>query len=130
MSYYFSKILVGCSFEEAVQKVTAELKKEGFGVLTEIDVKETFKNKLDLDFKKYKILGACSPQSAYDALQLEDKVGVFLPCNIVVEEHESGGIEVSSIDPVALMISVNNEALVCISTDVRKKLQKVINGVN
>lgn len=130
MSYYFSKILVGCSFEEAVQKVSVELKKEGFGVLTEIDVKETFKNKLNLDFKKYKILGACRPQSAYDALQLEDKVGAFLPCNIVVEEHESGGIEVSSIDPVALMISVNNEALVCISTDVRKKLQKVINGLN
>ena len=126
MSYYFSKIVVNCTFDEAVINVTDELKKEGFGVLTEIDVKDTLKKKLDVDFKKYKILGACKPQSAYEALQVEDKIGVFLPCNVIVEEHESGGIEISAIDPVALLVSVNNEAITCISNEIRKKLEGVI----
>ena len=88
MSYYFNTLLKGKSFEEAIELVTTELKKEGFGVLTEIDVKETLKNKIDVDFKKYKILGACNPHFAYKALQSEDKIGVFLPCNVIVEEHE------------------------------------------
>lgn len=129
MSYYFSKILVDSSFGEAIVKVMDELKKEGFGILTEIDVKETFKNKLDVDFKKYKILGACRPKSAYEALGVEDKVGLFFPCNIVVEEHENGGIEVSAIDPMALMIAVKNEAITCISSEMRKKLRRVIESL-
>ena len=85
MSYYYSKVLTNKSFDEAIEIVTAELKKEGFGVLTEIDVSGTLKNKIDVDFKKYKILGACNPHFAFKALQAEDKVGVFLPCNVVVE---------------------------------------------
>jgi len=129
MSYYFSKILVGSSYEEAIKKVTEELEKEGFGVLTEVDVKETFKKKLNVDFKKYKILGACRPKSAYEALGVEDKVGLFFPCNIVVEEHENGGVEVSAIDPMALMISVKNEAIACISSEIRKKLRRVIDSL-
>ena len=129
MSYYFSKILIGKSYEEVIQKVTDELKKEGFGVLTEINVKETFKKKLNVDFKKYKILGACRPKSAYEALGVEDKVGLFFPCNIVVEEHENGGVEVSAIDPMALMISVKNEAIACISSEMRKRLRRVIDNL-
>lgn len=129
MSYYFSKILVDSSFDDAIIKVTEELKKEGFGILTEIDVKATFKKKLDVDFKKYTILGACRPQSAYNALEVEDKVGLFFPCNIVVEEHENGGIEVSAIDPMALMIAVKNEAVTCISSEMRKKLRRVIESL-
>lgn len=90
MSYYFNKILKDISFEEALARVSEELKKEGFGVLNEIDVQETLKKKIDVDFKKYKILGACNPHFAYQALQKEDKIGVLLPCNVVVEEHENG----------------------------------------
>ena len=92
MSYYYNKVLKGKDFNEAIDQVTAELKKEGFGVLTEIDVKETLKKKIDVDFKKYKILGACNPHFAHKALQSEDKIGVFLPCNVVVEENENGDI--------------------------------------
>ena len=101
MNYYFSKILTATSFSEAEEQVTELLKTEGFGVLTEIDVSKTLKNKINVDFKKYKILGACNPQIAYQALQIDDKAGVFLPCNIIVEEHENGNIEVSAVSPVA-----------------------------
>jgi len=130
MSYYFSKILNGKSFDEAIEQVTTELKIEGFGVLTEIDVKETLRNKIDVDFKKYKILGACNPHFAYKALQSEDKVGVFLPCNVIVEEHENGEVEVSAVDPIASMSAVKNEALGDISNQVQQKLMKVIERLN
>jgi len=130
MSYYFNKILKGKSFDEAIEQVTAELKIEGFGVLTEIDVKETLRNKIDVDFKKYKILGACNPHFAYKALQSEDKVGVFLPCNVIVEEHENGAIEVSAVDPIASMSAVKNDALGDISNQVQQKLMKVIERLN
>lgn len=130
MSYYFNTTLKGKSFEEAVELVTAELKKEGFGVLSEIDVKETLKNKIDVDFKKYKILGACNPHFAYKALQNEDKIGVFLPCNVIIEEHENGEVEVSAVDPIASMSSVENEALGSLASEVKEKLIKVIEGLN
>ncbi|MCB0689749.1 MAG: DUF302 domain-containing protein [Saprospiraceae bacterium] len=130
MSYYFSKILKGKSFEEAIDRTTEELKKEGFGVLTTIDVKETLKKKIDVDFKKYKILGACNPQFAYKALSGEDKIGVFLPCNVVVEEHDNGDVEVSAVDPIASMISVKNEQLGVIATEVQQKLKRVIDQLN
>ena len=126
MSYYFSKVLKDKSFEAAIETVSAELKKEGFGVLTEIDVKETLKKKIDVDFKKYKILGACNPQFAHKALTAEDKIGVFLPCNIVVEENEKGEVEVTAVDPVASMTAVNNSSLVSLATEVQQKLQRVI----
>ncbi|PWN05877.1 DUF302 domain-containing protein [Rhodohalobacter mucosus] len=128
MSYYISTTFKG-SFEDAIQKVTEELKEEGFGVLTEIDVKETLKKKLDVDFKKYKILGACNPNFAHKALTIEDKIGAMLPCNVIVEEHENGSVEVSAVDPVSSMQSVDNEKLTPIASEVRDTLEKVIKRV-
>lgn len=130
MSYSINKILKGKSFDEATEQVTAELKKEGFGVLTEIDIKETLKKKLDVDFRKYKILGACNPQFAYKALQSEDKIGVFLPCNVVVQEQANGEIEVSAVDPIASMGSVKNTDLEGIAKEVQQKLTRAINNLN
>jgi uncharacterized protein (DUF302 family) len=130
MNYYFNKTLTGKNFEEAVQQVTDELKKEGFGVLTEIDVKDTLKKKIDVDFKNYKILGACNPHFAHKALQSEDKIGVFLPCNVVVEEHENGEIEVSAVDPIASMAAAKNESLEGIANEVQQKLKRVIENLN
>ena len=130
MSYYFNKTLSGKSFDQAIEDVTAELKKEGFGVLTEIDVKETLKKKLDVDFKKYKILGACNPSFAHKALQSEDKIGVMLPCNVIVEEHENGDIEVSAVDPVVSMSAVKNDGLGEIAAQVRDNPKKVIDNLN
>ncbi len=129
MSYYYSKVLEQTGFEEAIDKVTEALKGEGFGVLTEIDVKGVLKKKLDVDFKKYRILGACNPDFAYKALQTEDKIGVFLPCNVVVEEHEDGKVEVSAVDPVASMTSVPNESLLGIASEVQQKLKRVIDSL-
>lgn len=129
MSYYFSNILTGKNFDEAIEQVTLALKKEGFGVLTEIDVQATLKNKIDVDFKKYKILGACNPQFAYQALSLEDKIGLMLPCNIVVEEHENGAVEVSAVDPIASMGAVKNDAMGGIASDVQGKLKNVIENL-
>ncbi len=129
MSYYFNTVLSGKSFEEAIEKVTAELKNEGFGILTEIDVTNTLKNRIGADFKKYKILGACNPHFAYKALKAEDKIGVFLPCNVVVEENEDGSVEVSVVDPVASMISVNNDALNDFVIEIQQKLKRVIENL-
>jgi len=125
MSYYFSKI-VNEDFDKAIETVTAKLKEEGFGVLTEIDVKETLKKKLDVDFKKYKILGACNPPFAYKALQAEDKIGIMLPCNVVVQENGDGKVEVSAVDPIASMQAIENESLGSVAVEVRDKLKKVI----
>lgn len=130
MKYYFNKVLKEKGFENAISQVTAELKKEGFGILTEIDVKDTFRKKLDVDFKNYKILGACNPQFAYKALQSEDKIGVFLPCNIVVEEHTDGSVEVSAIDPISSMGAVENETLGVVAKEVQQKLKRVIEQMN
>ena len=130
MSYYFNKVLKTKSFDEAIELVTAELKKEGFGVLTEIDIKKTLKNKIDVDFKKYTILGACNPHFAYKALQNEDKIGVLLPCNVIVEEHENGDIEVSAVDPISSMGTVKNENLGSLASEVQQKLIRVIKSLN
>ena len=130
MNYYFSKVLSGRTFDQAVERVTEELKKEGFGVLTEIDVQATFKKKLDVDFKKYKILGACNPQFAFQSISSEDKIGVFLPCNVVVEENPGGEVEVSAVNPVASMMSVQNDALGSTAEEVRQKLIRVIDNLN
>jgi len=130
MSYYFSKILKGKNFEEAIEAISAALKEEGFGVLTEIDVKKTLKKKLDVDFKKYKILGACNPTFAHKALTNEDKIGVLLPCNVVVEENENGNIEVSAVDPIASMQSVENDALAPIAKEIQQKLKKVMDSLS
>lgn len=126
MSYYFEKTLTNISFDEAIEQVTEELKKEGFGILTEIDIKATLKKKLDVDFYNYRILGACNPPFAYKALQAEDKIGTMLPCNVIVQEKEAGRIEVSAVDPAASMSAVDNEALNEVASQVRDKLKKVI----
>jgi len=125
MSYYMNKKL-SMSFDDAIAKVTEELKKEGFGVLTDIDVKATLKKKLDVDFRKYRILGACNPPFAYKALQAEDKIGIMLPCNVVVQEIEDGKVEVAAIDPMASMLAVGNPALKEIAAEIRNKLKTVI----
>ena len=130
MKYYFNKVLKNKSFDQAIELVTAELKKEGFGVLTEIDIKDTLKNKLDVDFKKYKILGACNPHFAFEALKSEDRIGLFLPCNVIVEEHENGEVEVSAIDPIASMSAVKNNNLEEFAAKVQQKLIKVINSLS
>lgn len=128
MSYYFSKIL-DVSFDEAVARVTEELKKEGFGILTDIDVKETLKKKLNVDFKKYRILGACNPPFAYKSLQAEDKIGLMLPCNVVVQEISDGKIEVAAIDPIASMQAIENPKLRDVAEQVRDKLKTVIDNL-
>ena len=128
MSYYFSKTL-NTDFDTAISRVIEELKKEGFGVLTEIDVKETFKKKLDVDFRKYRILGACNPNFAFEAIKSEDKVGTMLPCNVVVQEHEDGKIEVSAIDPIASMMAIKNDSLGDVASSVSDKLRRVIENL-
>ena len=128
MSYYFTKI-IRLSFDEAVAKVTDDLKKEGFGILTDIDVKATLKKKLDVDFRKYRILGSCNPPFAYQALQAEDKIGLMLPCNVIVQENNDGTVEVSAIDPIASMQAVKNERLSEVAVQVQAKLKKVIENV-
>ena len=125
MSYYFSKT-VDQSFDEAIENVTAALQEKGFGILTEIDVTETLKKKLDVDFYKYRILGACNPQFAYEALQVENKVGTMLPCNVIVQEFEDGKVEVTAIDPMASMQAVENPKLDKIAEEVRDLLKSVI----
>jgi uncharacterized protein (DUF302 family) len=128
MSYYFSKTL-NTDFDTAISRVTEELKKEGFGILTEIDVKETFKKKLEVDFRKYRILGACNPNFAFEAIKAEDKIGTMLPCNVIVQEHEDGKIEVTAVDPVASMMAIKNDALGSVAGSVREKLSRVIQNL-
>jgi uncharacterized protein (DUF302 family) len=129
MNYYFSKSLVNVTFDEAIQKVTESLKEEGFGILTEIDIKATLKKKLDVDFYNYKILGACNPPFAYKALLTEDKIGTMLPCNVIVQEKEAGKVEVSAVDPAASMQAVENGELIDIANEIRARLQKVIEAL-
>ncbi len=116
-------------FDQAVEKVTEELKKEGFGILTDIDVKKTLKKKMNLDFQKYKILGACNPPFAHKALQAENKIGLMLPCNVVVQENADHNIEVAAINPVASMLAIENKKLKEVAEEVRIKLRNVINNL-
>lgn len=125
MSYYFSKT-IEIPFSEAVTRVIEELKKEGFGILTDVDVKATLKKKLNVDFKNYRILGACNPPFAYQALQAEDKIGTMLPCNVIVQENTEGNVEVSAIDPVASMQAVQNPKLRDIAEQIQAKLKTVV----
>lgn len=125
MAYYFSKT-IGGTFDAAIERVTEALKKEGFGVLTQIDVRETLNKKLGVEFRPYRILGACNPSLAYEALQLEDKVGTMLPCNVVVQDRGDGRIEIAAIDPVASMAAIDNPGLRVAAGRVREKLEKVV----
>ncbi|MBL4862738.1 MAG: DUF302 domain-containing protein [Crocinitomicaceae bacterium] len=126
---YFNGKKVSMDFEKAIKKVTEELKYEGFGVLTEIDMQATMKEKLDVDFKKYRILGACNAPFAYKAFQYEDKIGLLLPCNVVVQENEDGSVEVSAVSPMASMMAIENEALSGIIHEIEGKLKNVIDAV-
>ena len=128
MSYYFST-RTDLSFEDAIAKTTEELKKEGFGVLTEIDVKATLKNKIDVDFPKYTILGACNPGFAHKALLSEAYIGAMLPCNVVVRENDEGQTEVCAVDPIASMSAVENADLASIALEVQQKLKAVIENI-
>ena len=125
MSYYFSKKIKG-TFNQVLEKVSAALKKEGFGVLTEIDVKETLKRKLDVDFHNYMILGACNPPFAYKALLAENKIGIMLPCNVIVQEDKKGEVEVAAVDPLASMKAIENPELLGIAQQVQEKLKNVV----
>ena len=128
MSYYFAKTLT-IGFEDAVRRTTEALKQEGFGIITEIDVRDTFKKKINVDFRNYRILGACNPTLAHEALQLEDKVGTMLPCNVVVQDIGGGRTEVAAIDPVASMQAIENPALKRAAEQVGAKLKKFIEGL-
>ena len=125
MSYYFAKTLP-LGFDEAVRHTIDALKQQGFGIITEIDVKETFKKKLGIDFRNYRILGACNPTLAHEALNLEDKIGTMLPCNVVVQDAPDGATEIAAIDPVASMLAIENPLLKQAAERVRERLEKVI----
>jgi len=125
VTYYFSATLP-LSFDDAVRRTTEALKAEGFGIITEIDVKETLRKKLGIDFRGYTILGACNPTLAHKSLQLEDKVGTMLPCNVVVQDIGDGRVEVAAVDPVASMAAIDNPRLKQLAADVRDKLKRVV----
>jgi len=128
MDYYFAKT-TGLGFDEAIERVTDVLKGEGFGILTEIDVQATFKKKLDVDVPPYRILGACNPHFAYQALQAEDLIGTMLPCNVIVRDAGQGQVQIAAVDPIASMQAVENETLAGIAQEVRSRLQHVIEQV-
>jgi uncharacterized protein (DUF302 family) len=128
MSYYFSKI-VDDNFEDAIERVTKHLADAGFGVLTTIDVSATLKKKIDVDFQRYTILGACNPGFAHKALLAEDKIGTMLPCNVIVQETADGKVEVAAVDPMASMMAIKNEALGGIASEVQGMLKNVIEGL-
>jgi uncharacterized protein (DUF302 family) len=128
MTYHFSTTMNG-PFEDAVEATKAMLKQHGFGVLTSIDVQTTLKEKLGVDFRAYRILGACNPQMAYKALQAEDKIGTMLPCNVILQDRGDGTIEVSAVDPVASMQAIDNPALGEVAQQVREQLKAVIDGI-
>jgi len=128
MNYYFSTTLA-MDFDKAIEVTTAALKEEGFGVLTEIDIAQTMKKKLDVDLPKYKILGACNPQYAYRALQAENKIGTMLPCNVIVQDVGEGTVEVSAVNPLASMQAVENPELGTLAQEVTEKLKRMISGL-
>ncbi len=128
MQYYFSRVLT-LGFDDAVAKVTEALKREGFGVLTTIDVRDTLKNKIGVEFRNYRILGACNPALAHQALLIEDKVGTMLPCNVVVQEISPGKVEVAAIDPVASMMAIENPRLKEAAGEVQSKLRRMVESL-
>ena len=128
MTYYFAKTLA-LGFDDAVHRTIEALKREGFGIITEIDVKETLKKKINVDFRNYRILGACNPALVHEALQVEDKVGTMLPCNFVVQSTKDGKTEIAAIDPVASMASIDNPQLKSAAARVQAKLRKVVESL-
>jgi len=128
MKYYTNKIVEG-NFDEVIEKVTNALKEEGFGVLSDIDVKSTMKEKLDVDFRNYRILGACNPPNAHKALTAEPHIGLMLPCNLVVQETEKGKVDVAAVDPKASMAAVENPELESVAEFIKERLERVINNL-
>ena len=128
MSYYFNKTIAS-DFESVKKNVIAELEKEGFGILTEVDVQATFKKKLDMDFRKYQILGACSPKFAHKAIEAEDKIGTMLPCNVIIQELEDGQIEVAAINATASMQAVENNKVAEVAKQISAMLKKVVDAL-
>ena len=128
MAYYISKVISG-DFEETIARVTEALKEEGFGVLTDINITSIFKKKLDVEFRNYRILGACNPQFAHHALLQEDHVGTMLPCNVIIQEHEPGEIEVAAVDPIASMTAITNPDLQETAHEVRSRLERVVRSL-
>ena len=128
MNYYYTKEL-NSSFEDALAKTKQALVEKGFGVISEIDLKEKFKEKLNIEFREYRILGACNPKMAYQAIEQEDKIGVLLPCNVVVQERLDGKIEVSAVNPMETMSAVQNSNLESIAKEVSSKLNEAINSL-
>ena len=129
MEFFIAKKFSNREFSELDAKVREELKKEGFGVITEIDIKKTLKEKIDVDFRNYTIIGACNPTFAYKALQTEDKIGILLPCNVVIQETKTGEIEVLAFDPASVMMTMDNPDLEKISQEVREKLTRVLDNL-
>jgi uncharacterized protein (DUF302 family) len=128
MNYYISKI-IDSEFDQAIHLITKSLKEEGFGVISEIDIQQKLKEKLDIDFRKYLILGACSPSKAFQALEQEDKIGTLLPCNVILQEIGENKIEVAAVDPVVSMMAVGNESLSGIANEIKDKLVRVIESI-
>ncbi|MFA8434833.1 MAG: DUF302 domain-containing protein [Marinifilaceae bacterium] len=126
MSYFITK-LTDLNFEQAIDRITMTLQTEGFGILTDIDVKATLKQKLDVDFKNYRILGACNPHFAYEAFQVEDKIGTLMPCNVTVIEQESGKVEIAVMDPTTALNVVENEELQPYAHEIKQKLERCLN---
>jgi uncharacterized protein (DUF302 family) len=130
MEFFIAKKFQNGDFNEIDARVREELKKEGFGVITEIDIKKTLKEKIDVDFRNYTIIGACNPDFAYKALQAEDKIGILLPCNVVIQETKNGDIEVLAFDPASVMMNMESPELDKLSAEVREKLTKVLENLN
>jgi uncharacterized protein (DUF302 family) len=128
MSYYISKTIAS-GFKQAMNQVVESLKTEGFGVISEIDIQQKLKEKLDIDFRRYIILGACNPSNAFQALELEDKIGTMLPCNVIVQEIGENIIEVAAVDPAASMMAVHNQELNDIAIEIRDKLERAIRSI-
>jgi len=129
MNYYFNKTLTNLSFDEAIEKVTAELKKEGFGVLARIDMHHTLKEKIGVEFRNYTILEACNPPFAHKSLLAEDKIGIMLPCNVVVQDAGEGQIEVAVVNPVSAMQAVNNPKMDNIAKEIQGKLKNALSNI-
>jgi uncharacterized protein (DUF302 family) len=129
MSYFFSTVLKDKSFDEVIDNVKTELAKEGFGIPAEIDMQKTFKMKLDINFRKYRILGACNPEYALKAVENEKNIGVLLPCSVIVQEHNNGDVEVAAVDPLASMMAVSNPAVQEVATEITRRLERVIENL-
>ena len=129
MKYYINTLVKGQSYQSVREKLLVEMKKEGFGVLTEADIQKAFKEKLDFDYRKYEILGACNPGYAKQALEIEDKLGVYLPCNFIIQEIEDNTIEVAAVNPIVMMSTVNSEDLKPIAKEIYDKMKRIIDNL-